>query len=261
MIATLTLKPPLHLRDHGLVFDPKEHVYTLPDGTLYTGVTTVLKALGGRDWLAGWAVKMTAEDIYKRIAAETKPLSPAALKAACDEGKKAWRATSAEARDVGTEVHKWIEAKRAGEPLPPLTTDGAKRGTEALLDWERKHKVRIIASEQIVASHLHKVAGTLDCVAEIDGRVGVGDYKTSSGIYPEMGLQTAAYKMCYEEMASDLTPKLDGRFIVRLDKRTGAFEFRWIESPLGFDTETFLHLREVHRWMLLQERLKAEGAG
>ena len=74
-------------------------------------------------------------------------------------------------------------------------------------------------------------AGTCDFVAKIDGVLGVGDIKTSSGIYPEMRLQTAAYQHALEE---EKGIKFPVRWIIRFDKKTGDFEAK---SFYNFDVD------------------------
>lgn len=50
-----------------------------------------------------------------------------------------------------------------------------------------------------VWSEQYQYQGTLDCVAKIGKKLVVVDWKTSKSIYPDMGLQLAAYAKAYEE--------------------------------------------------------------
>ncbi len=45
----------------------------------------------------------------------------------------------------------------------------------------------------------HEYQGTLDCVARLGRKLVLIDWKTSAGIYADMGLQLAAYAKAYEE--------------------------------------------------------------
>jgi hypothetical protein len=103
------------------------------------------------------------------------------------------------AGDIGTNVHAYAECYLKGLVLPELLTDEARRCAEAFHDWFDFHHVKLIASERMVFSKNHYYAGTCDLIAEIDGELAVGDFKTSSGIYNEARFQTAAYQQALEE--------------------------------------------------------------
>ena len=76
--------------------------------------------------------------------------------------------------------------------------------------------------ERQVWSGRHRYAGTVDALAEIDGKFGVLDIKTSTGFYPEYNLQTAAYVEALREYevkrALDLPREIETRWILRIDQ-------------------------------------------
>ena len=63
----------------------------------------------------------------------------------------------------------------------------------------------IIMQEKIIFSHNHKLAGTVDCIAEFDGVLSVIDFKTAKkkktkqAIEPYF-IQCASYALCFNEM-------------------------------------------------------------
>ena len=92
-------------------------------------------------------------------------------------------------------------------------------------------------------------AGTCDFVAKIDGVIGVGDIKTSSGIYPDMRLQTAAYQHAIqEEEGIEVGP----RWIIRFDKKTGEFESKTF-SDFDLDFQGFASALSLYKTLQKME--------
>lgn len=203
-----------------LIMDEDAHAYTF-DGQFVPGVTTILKVID-KPALAGWYKKIVRD--YWLEAVQSGRTDWAKIH------KESWTADkklSKAAADIGQNVHAYAEAVLKELPLPTLLTDEAKRGAEAFHKWLDAHKVKLLASERMVFSQEHYYAGTCDIIAEIDGKYCVGDFKTSSGIYPEMRFQTAAYQQAIQE---EKGVKVDGRWIIRFDKKTGEFESKFFED-------------------------------
>lgn len=76
--------------------------------------------------------------------------------------------------------------------------------------------------ERRIWSYRHKYAGTVDALAEIHGRFGVLDIKTSPGFYPEYNLQTVAYVSALQEFlvkkSLNLSRDIQTRWILRIDQ-------------------------------------------
>lgn len=223
---------------HGeeLTFDESAHVYTW-GGEFVPGVTTILKCIN-KPALIQWSAGMASDHWLKAINEERVDFS-----AIHKEAKVAHRKRTEAAGSSGTNVHAYAEAVFKKLPLPVLETDDAKRGVEAFHKWMDAHKIEILASERRIFSKEHFYAGTCDFVAKIDGVMGVGDIKTSSGIYPEMRLQTAAYQHALQEEKKMEFPV---RWIIRFDKKTGEFEAKsFYEFDLDF--QGFLAALKLHR--------------
>lgn len=201
---------------HGqeLVFDAEEHMYTW-GGEPVPGVTSILKCID-KPALMPWAIGVTRDYWLEAVSAGRTD-----FKAIHKESWSANKKISKTAADIGKNVHAYAEAFFKKTALPELLTDEAKRGVDAFHKWLDAHKVNVKASERFVFSKEYYFAGTCDFVAEIDGVLSVGDIKTSSGIYPEMRMQTAAYQHALEE---EKQMKFAVRWIVRFDKKTGDFE-------------------------------------
>ena len=223
---------------HGetLSFDADAHAYTW-GGEFVPGVTTILQCLG-KPALVPWAAGMASDHWLE--AAKAGRTDWAAIH---KEAKGAHRKKTQAAADIGHEVHAYAEAYFKKQTLPELTSDQARRGVEAFHKWVSAHTIEILASERQIFSKEHYYAGTCDFVAKIDGVMGVGDIKTSSGIYPEMRFQTAAYQHALQEEKGIEFPV---RWIIRFDKKTGEFEAKTFKE-FDLDFQGFKAALVLHR--------------
>lgn len=219
-----------------LEFDAEAHAYKWA-GKFVPGVTTILQCIG-KPALVPWAAGCASDHWLSEMKAGNKDFS-AVHKAA----KGAHRKKAQDAANIGHNVHDYAECFFKNTTLPELTTDQAKRGADAFHKWLDSHKVKIKASERRVFSKEFYYAGTCDFVAEIDDVLGVGDIKTSSGIYPEMRFQTAAYQQALQE---EKNIKFSVRWIVRFDKKTGDFEAKSFYD-FDLDFKGFRSALELHR--------------
>lgn len=226
----------MNIYDGTLEFDEKLHAYSF-NGAFVPGVTTILQCIA-KPALVPWAAGMASDYWLKEI--RSGRVDHAAIH---KEAKGAHRRFTEAAANYGQNVHDYAECFFKKQPLPELTSDQAKRGVEAFHKWIDAHKVEVLASERRVFSKQHYYAGTCDFVAKIDDVLGVGDIKTSSGIYPEMRLQTAAYQHALQEEKSIEFPV---RWIIRFDKKTGEFEAKSFYD-FDLDFKGFLAALELHR--------------
>src|SRR5690348_2093067 len=202
-----------------LSFDSKKHVYTVGmfanhDGVPYftdfrpvPSITTILKVIGKGDALTQWAANCAA-DYIRECVAPGERLDEIAINALADGARFAFRRKSKEACDIGTLVHKWIEAYLvewfAGRRVPEMpVNDDARRACNAALDWLARTNYKPQATEMRLYSLKHGYAGTADAqgvAASINGKLAIVDWKTSKAIYPEYRFQTAAYAQAHSEM-------------------------------------------------------------
>jgi hypothetical protein len=121
----------------------------------------------------------------------------------------------------GTKVHETIEALLKGENVE-VTPDVAPT-VEAFRRFEREHEFLTHPAmiEQRLMHPNERYAGTIDILAKVDGKVGVLDIKTSSGIWREYNLQTAAYLYAIQAgglIGVPLRELPETRWILRLDQ-------------------------------------------
>ena len=153
-----------------------------------------------------------------------------------------------EAANDGTAAHSTIEKilKKLPYDLDKLS-EKARNAVNLFLDWQKKTDFEVIKSESVVYSKAYQYAGTMDCLAKVNGKTCLLDWKTSKGIYPEMELQVVAYMRAAEEMSGE---RIESATIVRFGKTDAAFEVR--EIPLkDFDRlfAVFLHTYELWKFL------------
>jgi hypothetical protein len=125
----------------------------------------------------------------------------------------AGEAIKTKSAEEGTLLHEIVEAIIAGKET--AIPDPIRPAVSAFLDFKNQHEIIPHQVETRIVSKKHNYAGTLDVLAEVDGRLGVLDLKTSLAIYRDYGIQAAAYVEALKEQPSmpDLT-----RWILRIDQ-------------------------------------------
>lgn len=114
--------------------------------------------------------------------------------------------------EEGTLVHETIEAILRGEEVG--IPDSIQPSVKAFLDFKNQNELLPHQIETRIVSKAHHYAGTIDVLAELNGRLGVLDIKTSYAIYRDYGIQLAAYVEALQEAGS---PTL-ARWVLRLDQ-------------------------------------------
>ncbi|TSC92012.1 MAG: Uncharacterized protein CEN90_127 [Parcubacteria group bacterium Licking1014_17] len=115
--------------------------------------------------------------------------------------------------EEGTLIHDIVEAILAGKKIEvPRSVEPA---IGEFMKFKNKHEIVPRRIETKIISRNHHYAGTLDVLADFDGRTGILDIKTSQAIYRDYSIQTAAYsEALYEE--PDMPPL--ARWILRIDQ-------------------------------------------
>lgn len=129
------------------------------------------------------------------------------------ESFEAGEAIKAKSAEEGTLIHETVEAILQNEL--PVILDNIRPVISAFYKFLDSNKVRAIKVEERLISYHHRYSGTLDVMAEVNGKIGVLDIKTSYAIYRDYGIQTAAYVEALKE--NEFHPFLT-RWILRLDQ-------------------------------------------
>lgn len=162
--------------------------YTNAQGEVYPSVTEVLGS-SPKPWLDKWRQKW---------------------------GIRAEQKTTA-ASNVGSSFHLYAELLTKNVMVDGVVGRRLYKMLENFEAWRIESGFVPRETELHVVSHQYKYAGTLDAI----GTLGKGkvlllfDWKTSSGIYPEMAEQLAAYAQAYFEMTN---VRIKKGYIVHISK-------------------------------------------
>lgn len=221
-----------------LVFNEGKHTYTI-DNEVIQGVTGVCGVIN-KPALIPWAVK-TCETFLLNNLEPGKAYDEVEIAEIASEMKKQHRKQTSSAATIGTLAHNYIEGvikHKLGiwdNPPKKPANELALNAISAYAKFSKKYEIEYHASEPKVYSKLYGYAGTLDIDATINGKRCIVDLKTSSGIYPEMWLQTAAYQQARQE---ELGVKYAERWILRIGK-DGEFEYK-TSTEFDKDIEAFV---------------------
>jgi hypothetical protein len=188
-------------------------------GDKLRSVTTILNQGSPKEALIHWAGNLVAETALDNLPALVRASrDPAVRKQAYDWLRRAHTRKKDERADIGSAVHKLIEAHILGEPVPdelvnnPEFRPYVEHFHHFIAEWD----VTFTASEMVVANYDERYAGTLDYTLTSPllthalnapaGAEFMGDTKTGGeldqrtydgavkGVYPEAGVQMAAYR-------------------------------------------------------------------
>lgn len=192
-------------------FDEARHKHYISNNEV-TGTTTICGVID-KPALMPWAVKVSMEKLVKLTG--DGPLTTKNI----DEAKKAPTEFKHTAGRFGTVVHAVCEHfNKTGvvlpcnsEELPPETRLLAQTFTEKelkkgdklvsqFITWFTKVGAKVLYVEQNVFSESYHVGGIFDLVLEIDGKIYLTDFKTSSGVYPSQFIQMGGYDVQLTEM-------------------------------------------------------------
>ncbi len=183
--------------------------YTL-DGKPLTGVTTITN-MQNKSFLIPWAAK----EAYTHCLT----LDKSGIKEVLKTKAYAHTQKSKHATDKGTIAHEYVERFinhyiETSTYLREVIEDQEIRNSVTrFYDWAEEKKVEFLASEIAVYSRKFWYAGTFDFVCRIDGKLLLGDFKTSKQIDETYFGQAAGYVIAIEEHNPE--HKFDGVIIVR----------------------------------------------
>lgn len=227
MSATVT---ELHKTPSGLtvVYYPNSHRYKISrpgeDLRWVPSVSTILDKSIPKN-LSGWVERLTVKghiDLRQIRGPVIDTYGPdAVLKEMHALGCRYYQERD-KAADRGTDVHTAFEQLSDGK-VPnlrdwPLEQRGYIQG---FVKWWLKHEPKVLHSEIVVGSWSHQYAGRMDLLAEIDGRVGVIDLKTSKAIRESHHFQTQGYMIAVSE-SGYAVPEFGAILRTAVD---GAFEY------------------------------------
>jgi hypothetical protein len=117
---------------------------------------------------------------------------------------------SKEAADDGIQVHQLIEfrlRRMMGEDVTrPVVSEAAAFREAGWEHWAKDVRLKPLAVEARLLHSELRYCGTLDLLAEVEGRVCVLDWKKNGRVYESHHLQGVAYRMALESLGFDPMP-------------------------------------------------------
>lgn len=132
-----------------------------------------------------------------------------------------------EAGTIGTLAHIMIEEFIKGGAV---NLDGysaseisqAKNSYYGFYEWFVDNNVTFLDTEMKLVSEEYQFGGTFDAICEVNGKLVICDWKTSTGVYDEFLIQLGAYRQLIQE---NLGYDIRGAILLRLDKEEkGVYE-------------------------------------
>ncbi len=239
----------------------KRDIYKSGD-TKIPSVTTIIGAAINKPFLVPWASKMAVERVREMWTADT-PHDQALIDAILEEAKGAHRKKLTDAGEFGSNIHSLVGAyvegqlslDMVGDPNEHKSLENFIKVTEG---WEW------LGSEQVVVhdnntwadsindpkSDCLPYGGTADAIARLpSGETVIVDFKTSTGVYPEMSLQIAMYAYAQpvdERLRETWSQITDGR-ILHFNKERLTWEV--LERDIKSHYPFIPHFRQVYEWV------------
>tara|TARA_R100000655_G_C2942502_1_gene185922 strand:- start:35 stop:838 length:804 start_codon:yes stop_codon:yes gene_type:complete len=188
------------------------------DGQGKKSVTTAIDAYIKLD-LTRW-VKRLRDEAMKEVMLEKKvPLDK--INTFIDKVAEKAQKEEDWAKNIGTQLHEWIDYYLKGKkPSIPSTQPLKRMATDFIKFW-KEQKFKVIESEMPLYSPRFDLCGTNDVIVTKDdwnGELGVLDWKTSKDYNFNHILQIEAYRRFIEETTEFKVPRLA---IVNIPKEVG----------------------------------------
>lgn len=205
-IATNIMKG--NKRAYPCKFCPKDH----------TSITTYLKVIGS-DQLMGWSGKVGTKKLNiftknakKIMTDEAKGVFSKAARMSEQEwlenegDNNFWKSgyeISKESTEIGTIVHAAIEAYLEGKGTNSLQGE-AQNAYQAFLEWVKTVELETIETERTFYNCTMDYACTTDWRGKLNGKLTLGDWKTSTGIFESSVIQCWANAIADEMQNGDV---------------------------------------------------------
>lgn len=224
----------------------RNHWYVDGDGVKIPSVTAILSAGLPKPALTTWAANSAAAyavDHWDELQGMTPSARMARIKGS------PWAERDAAALR-GTQIHAIAEQLAGGGEVayPESHAGHVEAAVRFLDDWQ----VAPVLQEFSVAHLRYRYAGTGDLIADLaDGNRWLLDYKTSKGVYGEVGFQLAAYRYAESYLDADLAlqpmVEVDRCGVVHL--RADGYDLR----PVHADESVFMQFRYIAQTALAAE--------
>ena len=156
-----------------------------------------------------------------------------------------------QAAEEGTSAHSWVELLLAGESALGDVPGLLQPAVQGAVTFIHHYELTPVATEFLAWHPTYGSPGTIDLVArDRNGRLVIGDWKRSRGLYPEMAYQVAAYSKNVEALTGE---RVAAAYVVRLPRETPE------PGALPYEVKTVQHLEKAwHTFLSAQELFQAQ---
>ena len=182
------------------------------DGKEVPSVTEVLKFVDKSGPISGWAKKQVKEHILAEV-----PYGGAITADGVERGYKQANRMATVARDKGTRTHALIEAALMLGEVPEDEDPSLVHAANEALRVVSAEGVDVVGVEYAVGSG--RIAGTIDCIIQRQGKLYVVGWKRAKGFYPEYAVQVKMYMALLDHAmthAFERPNAIGGGFVVLL---------------------------------------------
>ncbi len=216
---------------------------------LFPSVTNVLGVIN-KPGLAPWARNSALESVQKALLARagmTESITTEWVADVIDQARQTPDFKRDQAAGFGTQAHELID--RIIQGLEPEVPPELEAVVNNFMAWRAASGIDIRLTEAMLYSAKYRYAGSADAIAYRDGKLILLDWKTGNGIYPEYGLQVAAYAKALEEMTGE---PVSEAWTVRLGRTGPDFESQRV---VDLDRAFISFRAALYLWRALQGNL------
>ena len=234
-----------------------DHQYRMNGEGPFYSVTTMLDIIH-KEPLYQWAKRIVAEIAVAKYDVLGEVIDKEGPQAAIDWLKGLPGYQRDDAARLGTTVHHLADLLgRDGKPLEAFgISERVLPYAQAVRRFQDDYRAseNIVSSEKAVLNLTEAYAGQYDFLLMLNGELWLVDYKASRGIYPETGLQLAAYGHAeYIILANDPTyypmPHIDRYGVVHIAPTQYEKGYRFVEYQVtDYDYRAFLAARDLWYW-------------
>lgn len=227
-----------------IVFYPNSHQYKR-DWQSILSVSTICWVVDKSQALIHWATNLARDYLLEKLQSDV--IWEQDIIDACLQHK----IKKEEAADIWSQAHEWVENYIKSWTLSLPEDARVANAVNWFLEWTKWKTIEYIHSELFVYSRQHDYVGIADCIAVVDWKKYLIDFKTSNSIYLlNYGMQTSAYLKAYEEQTGD---KLDWIIIVKFAKEE--IDKKWNPIPL-FEVQKIVDIEWFYKAFLSAKVLK-----